>query len=206
MNSLFALALACLAAMVGAQQTYTINPKNVPLWLRDTWCQNQQTQCPLICLQTSAHSAETRQNTCNSTLLTYACVCSNGLSPNLTQYSQTLPFYICQEWGNECVHNCHDDAACASSCREDHPCGAQDPAPPNKTAMTTKMSTTGLPQGTKSGTVYSGFAGQGTGKASGGAAGRVSVPLFMPAVMQYGNGMGMLLVLGGFFLGFAVML
>jgi hypothetical protein len=47
MKAFIGLALATLAAIVETQQTYTINPKNVPLSLRDFWCSNQQTQCPL---------------------------------------------------------------------------------------------------------------------------------------------------------------
>lgn len=132
------------------------------------WCQQNQAQCPLICLQQpGVTSSTTQENDCDSvsplyplydpgsvrsgkskctvqavcpwlnlpTLLnvpnnrlkyaltilqdqlTYTCVCDNGVSPNITQYSQTLPFFVCQEWGNQCVANCNGDNTCADSCR-----------------------------------------------------------------------------------------
>lgn len=59
----------------------------------------------------------TETNTCDSDNLTYQCVCDNGLSPNITQYSQTLPYFICQQWGNNCVAGCNGDNTCQSKCR-----------------------------------------------------------------------------------------
>jgi hypothetical protein len=60
----------------------------------------------------------TESNECDSDALTYTCVCENGIVPNVTQYSQTLPFYICQAWGNNCVKNCGNGAnTCANACR-----------------------------------------------------------------------------------------
>jgi hypothetical protein len=32
-------------------------------------------------------------------------------------YSQTLPFYICQQWGTQCVAGCNGDNTCSDSCR-----------------------------------------------------------------------------------------
>lgn len=113
-----------------------------------TWCQTQETQCPLICLQTSANSATTKSNQCDWQSLTYSCVCANGLSPNVTEFSQTLPYYICQEWGTQCVSNCNGDASCQSACRQDHPCGAQDPTRQNSSTISTKSmhsTTSGAP-------------------------------------------------------------
>jgi hypothetical protein len=46
---------------------------------------------------------------------------------NITKYSQTLPYYICTEWGNRCVNDCGNNNECQRACREDNPCGAQDP-------------------------------------------------------------------------------
>lgn len=62
----------------------------------------------------------TTENDCDADALTYTCVCDNGVSPNITQYSQTLPFFICQQWGNNCVDNCSGDSSCQDSCRYVH--------------------------------------------------------------------------------------
>lgn len=59
----------------------------------------------------------TEQNDCDSDALTYTCVCENGVAPNITEYSQTLPYFICQQWGNTCVENCNGDNSCQSACR-----------------------------------------------------------------------------------------
>jgi hypothetical protein len=50
-------------------------------------------ECPLICLQTAGNSAGTDDNQCDATTLTYDCICSNGIAPNVSEYSQTLPYF-----------------------------------------------------------------------------------------------------------------
>ena len=93
MKTLTAVSLATsllLSSVTAQQQTYTIDPNNVSNATRAYWCTNQQAQCPLICLQ-QVNDASTIQNDCDSNALTYACICGNGLSPNVTEYSQTLP-------------------------------------------------------------------------------------------------------------------
>ena len=72
-------------------------------------------------------------NDCDPETLTYGCVCGNGLQPNVSEYSLTIPYFTCTEWGNQCVERCEGDSACASSCRQDHPCGALNPTRENKT-------------------------------------------------------------------------
>lgn len=148
------VALAGFITTIASAQ-YTIDPSSVPIATRDAWCESQLAQCPQICLQTSAHSSQTRENDCVAKTLTYSCVCSNGISPNVSQYSLTLPYYICQEWGNQCVAACGQDNACSSACREDHPCGAQDPRKYNGTTTSAAGShpATSTPKGG-----YSGFA------------------------------------------------
>ncbi|KAH8173769.1 hypothetical protein LIA77_05188 [Sarocladium implicatum] len=57
--------------------------------------------------------------------------------PNITEYTLTLPYFICQEWGNQCADGCNGNNACISSCREDNPCGASDPTQVNATETST---------------------------------------------------------------------
>jgi hypothetical protein len=111
-------------------------------------------------------------------------VCSNGLSPNLSEYSQTLPYNICTEWGNQCVSNCNGAPQCESACRQDHPCGATNPTRQNTSTLTKTMSQTASQTGSggsvttdsngESVTIYTGFAGSGpseTGKSGGNGGG-----------------------------------
>jgi hypothetical protein len=60
----------------------------------------------------------TVENDCDVDTLLYSCICENNIAPNVTQYSQTLPFYICRQWGIQCVANCGTGAnTCADKCR-----------------------------------------------------------------------------------------
>jgi hypothetical protein len=65
----------------------------------------------------------------------------------VSEYSLTLPFFVCQEWGNQCVKGCGMGAnECASSCRQDNPCGALNPSKPNATSSSSTISSpTGAP-------------------------------------------------------------
>lgn len=50
--------------------------------------------------------------------LQYSCVCGDGQTPDLAQYSLTIPFYECQTYGNQCVKACGlADNACSDKCR-----------------------------------------------------------------------------------------
>jgi len=55
----------------------------------------------------------------------------------VTEYTLTLPYFVCTEWGTQCVKNCGSNNACASSCRQDHPCGALSPQRVNTTSSAT---------------------------------------------------------------------
>lgn len=136
----------------------------------------------------------------------------------MTQYTQTLPFFICQEWGNQCVTACGSDNACSSDCREKHPCGAQDPAKPNSSTTSRTMSTsatasqTGLEAGATTNdageTIFTGFGGaSSTGGSDGaqesaaseGKGGRA-------ASLEVGYTFGFVTLAGAFFGGMALVL
>ncbi|KAI1819775.1 hypothetical protein F4861DRAFT_525729 [Xylaria intraflava] len=158
------LATALLLSSAQAQEQYTIDPTSVPLSTRDTWCEQEKSSCPLICQDISAGQYET--NDCDPMALTYGCVCENGMSPNLSQYSLTLPFFICQEWGNQCEANCGSDSTCASDCRQNHQCGALAPVRANKTASpSTTPTSSGAASSTSANQVFSGL-GDGSGSDS----------------------------------------
>lgn len=124
--------------------------------------------------------------------LTYGCVCEDGKSPNLSEYSLTLPFFICQEWGNQCVTSCGNDAACASDCRENHPCGAQNPTRVNETTSSASgtATETGAAATSSAGQIYDGLGDGDSGSDSDSdTKGNGAVPL-----LQYGS------LVGGLFL------
>ncbi|KAL6702947.1 hypothetical protein ACN47E_000789 [Coniothyrium glycines] len=204
MRSVIALSAAAFAGLSAAQATsqynypYTIDPNSVSQANRDYWCQQNQAQCPLICLQQpGVTSMTTETNDCDSDTLTYSCVCENGIVPNITQYSQTLPFFICQQWGNNCVDNCGGDNTCADSCRADHPCGAQSPYLGNATSSSL-LATASATASSSTRPPTTGFGGQ-TSTPS--PAGSAASSTYLPSA-----GLGLAAVVGSAFFGFALLL
>lgn len=114
----------------------------------------------------------------------------------MTQYTLTLPYFVCQEWGTQCVQACGNDNTCASNCLQDHPCGALSPPRANSTSSSTVAATaTGSP--TTSGGLYTGLGGSTsspTGKS------------FAATSVEVGRLTGLLLAVGSLFAGFAIML
>ncbi|CAO2657071.1 Nn.00g058740.m01.CDS01 [Neocucurbitaria sp. VM-36] len=205
MRSVFALGVAAFAGFCAAQDStqndypYTIDPNSVSDSDRQYWCDQNKAQCPLICLQQpGVTSMTTTDNDCDPDTLTYSCVCENGVSPNITQYSQTLPFFICQEWGNQCVSNCNGVNTCANDCRANHPCGAQSPYLGNSSLLST-MSSTAAPTGSATNKIpVTGFGGAtATSTPDTGAA---------PASFMPSAGLSVAAVFSSIFLGFAVLL
>lgn len=188
---------------------------------QEAWCVQEIYTCPLICLQTSDGA---QINTCDAVgfprilpaiadcsrartsltlprqqTLTYGCLCNNGLQPNMTEYSLTLPFFVCTEWGQQCVADCGSENQCASACTQDHPCGATNPTRTNTTTSST-MSATGGATAQASNQVFTGLGGGSpTAVADAGTSGAgPAVPL--------GNVFGLGAVAGAVFAGFALTL
>ncbi|OAQ62610.1 cdp-alcohol phosphatidyltransferase protein [Pochonia chlamydosporia 170] len=184
-NTFLAVA-ACVSTVVNAD--YTIDPESVPITTRKAWCQQEMTTCPLICQQVEPRT--TLVNTCDPESLTYGCLCGNNMQPNVSEYSLSLPYFICTQWVIQCKDACSTDA-CKSDCQQKHPCGAQSPSPPNKTkTATTSSSSTSAPN-----TIYTdGPGGSGnSGKKGAGVA------------LEVGRTYGLAIVLTGLFAGFALL-
>lgn len=203
--------LAAIALFVGtqAQSQYYIDPNTVPLSTRQKWCEQEQATCPLLCLQLPGQSSTTAANTCDASTLTYQCICGNGQSPNASEYSQTLPYFICQEWGVQCVANCGSSNACQADCTQNHPCGAQNPVRVNTTATssTAGATATGTDASASSGTVYNGFGnGAATTTASGASSTTASTKSGAQAALALGRSYGIAVVVAGLFAGFALVI
>jgi len=194
-------------ALVGAQ---SIDPNSVPLSIRDSWCVNQKTSCPLLCLQQS-NSASTTSNSCDPKSLDWSCVCVNGLSPNVSMYSQTVPYYECTEFNNQCVTACgQSNNACASNCRQNHPCGAQNPERVNSSTIATKTASksgSSATGGAAATTDFGSFGGSGgnSGSSATSTAGSGSKSAAIAAI-NLGQAYGLGVVVAGFFAGFALLL
>jgi len=201
--SVAVVATALFATSAQGQAVYYIDPNTVPIATRDGWCTTQKQSCPLLCTQVQGGSRTTSSNDCHADTLTFTCVCGNGISPNASEFSQTLPYFICQEYGNQCVTGCNGNTACQSACRTDHPCGAQDPVRVNTTTSSTMVATatTGTGASGTPGQVYNGLGGATTTAASSGKkSGAQSTTLDM------GRTYGLAVVFAGIFAGFALVM
>lgn len=189
-----------LAAAVAVSADYYVVPDSVPVATRKNWCQNEVSTCPLICQQVTPGT--TLINDCDWETLTYGCVCGNNLQPNVSEYSLTLPYFVCQEWGNQCEKGCNGDNTCASACRQEHPCGAQRPKTNYTTTASTMQSTSSAGPTTTSNQVFDGIPGT--------SATATSTPdqsdKSAATALTFGRGYGLAVVAGGIFAGFALVL
>jgi len=198
------LATALFSLSVRSQISYYIDPDSVPISTRTQWCSSQLTSCPLLCLQLPGESSTTEANDCNAQDLTFDCICGNGQSPNASEYSQTLPYFICTEYGNQCVAGCDGNTDCQSACRDDHPCGAQNPTRVNTTTSSSMASTT-LAAGSSTGTAGVVYTGLGGAVATQTATSSTKKSGSQAAV-DLGRSYGLALVFGGLFAGFALVI
>ncbi|KAI0384116.1 hypothetical protein F5Y04DRAFT_249011 [Hypomontagnella monticulosa] len=159
MLSLKNILAAAVVLVSSVQADYVIDPDSVSLTIRNSWCMSEKSTCPLICQQTTPGT--TLVNDCDAKTLTYGCVCGDNKQPNVSEYSLTLPYFVCQEWGDQCVKGCGQDNNCASACRENHPCGAQNPTRVNTTSSSAHPSatSTGSQSTDAAGAIYTGLAG-----------------------------------------------
>ncbi|OKL56995.1 hypothetical protein UA08_07715 [Talaromyces atroroseus] len=203
---MFVPGLVVLGWAVSWAASQSIDPSTIPLPTRDQWCNQQKTSCPLICLQLPNGTSATESNSCDPATLDYSCVCSDGQSPNSTEYSQTIPYYICTAYNSQCQTNCNGNSNCQAACVQDHPCGAQEPKLYNITSTAGATATkTGTATSSGGGNVvYTGF---GTGSATTEtSSSEGSAAIVRPLLSEFGQIYGLFMVIAGFVGGFAVLL
>ena len=59
-------------------------------------------------------------------ILEYECVCADGETPNVAEYEETLPFYVCQRWKPSCLDQAQNDVEAEQECL-DVDCGSINP-------------------------------------------------------------------------------
>ncbi|AEO53153.1 hypothetical protein MYCTH_2313262 [Thermothelomyces thermophilus ATCC 42464] len=144
-------------------------------------------------------SGPTLDNSCDPETLTYGCVCSDGKQPNVSEYTLTLPYYVCMAWGEQCVEGCGDDNQCQSDCREKHPCGAQSPKKANTTQ--TSSSTTASATAAPTDQVFDGL-GDGSDDSDSDSSNKGNAA----GALRLGDSYGVALLAGSLFAGFALVL
>jgi hypothetical protein len=99
--------------------TAGFNPALVNSTIAYSWCQGQRNSCPQIC------GGAAGVNTCDQNTFTYSCVCGDGTVPDCTAYTQTLPFFICQDTFSQCIEAHPNDAAGQQACTQAEVCGTK---------------------------------------------------------------------------------
>ncbi|KAL7358532.1 hypothetical protein ACKS0A_02543 [Histoplasma ohiense] len=196
---LFPTILLALSSITGFATSQSIDPSTISETIRETWCNNQMSSCPLICLQLPGTNEEPNSNECDADTLQYSCVCSNGVTPNTSEYTLTMPYYLCTEFNNQCAINCGDSSSCVTACRVDNPCGAQNPKRVNSTSTAPTASQTGTPSGTNTGGVV--YTGLGEGATSAPRKGTAGHAMVLHIGQVYGAGV----LVAAFLLGFSML-
>ncbi|KAK6335042.1 hypothetical protein TWF718_010484 [Orbilia javanica] len=144
------LAVASLASLVAAQEgvgigNQTIIPTSVDINTRNGWCRSEKDTCTTLC------SKNWSTNDCDQTTLEVSCICADGSKPELVNYRNTMPFFICLEYIAQCVAGNTTEPTLQNICRNTNTCGNLDPADfvPTTTIRTTAAapSTTGSSSG-----------------------------------------------------------
>jgi len=96
-------------------KVHSFDPSTVNGPTKTTWCSDQMATCTNICLDGDGHQPSV--NYCTPDTLAYDCVCSNGVSPNSTEYTQTIPYFACTADQQTCINNCKPTTdACVNAC------------------------------------------------------------------------------------------
>ncbi|KAI5245518.1 hypothetical protein E4T47_01525 [Aureobasidium subglaciale] len=141
---------------LAAAQNYTIVPSSVDSTTRANWCRAQTNTCPVLC-----GSQLLKANTCDSTSLTYSCICNNGLVPDLAEYVNTIPTFECVEYRGQCNSNNVGNATAQAECLA-LPCG-------NETASSLVSATSAAASSTGSASSSSGSVASATSAVASGA-------------------------------------
>ncbi|KAK4673222.1 hypothetical protein QC763_109910 [Podospora pseudopauciseta] len=123
-QSILLAALSAVTVVVSQNQNFTIDITKVEASTRSGWCTAQFNSCGLLCF------GSLQKNDCEPSDLTYECLCSNGTTPGLDYYANTLPTFICEEAFSQCTAERQGGSAselrkCTTDIR-DH-CGTLDP-------------------------------------------------------------------------------
>ncbi|KUI65798.1 hypothetical protein VM1G_01476 [Cytospora mali] len=132
------IAVAALSALLVAADnaTFTIDPAEVSLTLRASWCNGQTSTCNTLC------DSDPNSNSCDPNTLDFDCTCQNGSAPGLQYYTQTIDTYVCQQAFTDCNQANAGDANAQKNCTDtiQDSCGTLNPADYSASSSSTSSS------------------------------------------------------------------
>ncbi|KAI0135207.1 hypothetical protein F4814DRAFT_13359 [Daldinia grandis] len=114
-------ALALVSAQANSNSTFKIDPNDVDISDRVDWCQGQQDSCGTIC-------GSVIQNGCSVTTLDFQCVCQGGNEPDMNDFMNTVPWFVCERLQSNCITQNENNAAGQKNCTSTFgdKCGSED--------------------------------------------------------------------------------
>jgi len=136
--SIASLLASCVAAQ-GAGFNATIDPSTISPTLKSQWCLAETNSCPELC----GGIDFTDVKNCTNTDLSYSCLCVNGSSPDLAAYTETMPYYLCEQTFSNCIQFFENNQAGQAQCTTNYTCGSLDPSknPASTSSASTSAST-----------------------------------------------------------------
>ncbi|KAI8356914.1 hypothetical protein B0O80DRAFT_496654 [Mortierella sp. GBAus27b] len=123
-----------------------------------TWCENQVGFCTNVC-QELTQGAQALDNRCDITSLQYICQCNNGIVPNASEYTYTIPYFMCVADVQHCIQNCPlSDNGCYTDCRK-RSCAAEFPKKYNQSIATSSAPSPSSTNGPQASSLPPGFFG-----------------------------------------------
>ncbi|OBT64329.1 hypothetical protein VE03_06787 [Pseudogymnoascus sp. 23342-1-I1] len=118
-TSIFAVALVAGSAIAQSTTGSTalnftyIDVANVDPQEAASWCIGERTGCQTLC------DGNAPTNDCDAQKLTYKCLCDDGSTPDLAEYKNTLPDFVCQANYAGCIKAHPNDAVGQGKCKTD---------------------------------------------------------------------------------------
>ena len=212
-SSLF-IAITALNSLVAAQNYSTsgplkIDPNQIGIALRQTWCNAELHSCPQICggpptdNACNAVSLRIRNGVnrnasllltpCRQDTLVYTCTCS-GSKPNISAYINTIPYFVCEQWIANCVDNNPNDLKAITACRS-VVCGSKNSSALSGAGASASASASASPTG-----------GSGSGGGKGKAKSSSSSANFAAAATHFASNYGTHVLAGGMLAAFGLAL
>lgn len=83
--------------------------------------------------------------------LKFSCICSDGTVPDVSQYVETVPFYVCEANYGQCINAHPNDAEGQRACKAAATCGSKNATAEDTTSSTTTAASTTLAMATSTG-------------------------------------------------------
>ncbi|KAF3060958.1 putative pci domain-containing protein [Daldinia childiae] len=137
-------ALTLVSAQANSNSTFKIDPTDVDISDRVNWCQGQQDSCGTIC-------GSVVQNGCSVDTLDFQCVCQGGNEPDMNEFMNTVPWFVCERLQSNCITQNENNAAGQKNCTSTFgdKCGTEDvDKHKGEGSVSTTSSSSAAPSGT----------------------------------------------------------